>query len=124
MLSETVCLPRFRESRDYGYEVKYGPNKLEATIALREGSKPIEILTGPKNVANVFLQAQKKINASPQHKLIISVWVVMPFIIDPNLDTPSMLDAHRLSFIRMHRVLLRLIRRKANKFFEDRTNGR
>lgn len=124
MLSETVCLPRFRDSRDYGYEIKYGPNKLEATIAIRDGSKPIVIMEGPERVANVFLQAQKKMNAGPQKKLIISAWLSMPFIVDTTLDTESMLEAHKRSLLRAHRVLRRLIRRKANKFFEDQTHGK
>lgn len=125
MLCETEFRPRFRESRVYGYEVKYGPRGMEATIARSEGTKSVEVLTGPKHIGNVFMQAQKRMNADkPQHKLIISVWVSMPFVIANPEATEAALQLHKNDFLRVHRAIRRLIRRKTFKFFEDRTNGR
>lgn len=125
MLCETEFRPRFRESRVYGYEIKYGPRGLEAPIARSEGIKDVEVLYGPRYLGNVFMQAQKRMNAGPpQHKLLISVWVSMPFAFENPTDTDGSLQAHKKNFLRVHRALRRLIRRKANKFFEDQTNGR
>lgn len=124
MLCEAATRPRFRESRIYGYEVKYGPRGLEATIDRSEGIKDVEVLYGPRALGNVFMQAQKRMNAGPtQHKLLISVWVSMPFKFENSEDTNGSLDAHKKYFLRVHRALRRLIRRKTNKFFEDQKHG-
>lgn len=123
MLTEAESRPRFRESRVYGYEVKYGPRGLEATIARSDGTKNVEILVGPRNLANVFMQAQKRMNAGPQQKLIVSVWTSFPFVYADPADTDASLSARKSRFLRVHRALRRLIRRKAFQFFEGKNNG-
>jgi hypothetical protein len=123
MLAETEFRPRFRESRVYGYEIKHGPRGLETTIARSEGVKNVEILTGPGNLGNVFMQAQKRMNAGPQQKLHISVWVSLPFVFTNPSDTNASLLEHKAKFLRVHRALRRLIRTKAYQFFEGQNHG-
>ena len=126
MLTETGFTPQgrnARESRVYGYEVKYGPKDLEATLARSDGRKDVEILVGPERVGNAFMQATKRVNTGRQTRLLVSVWLSYPFVLNDTSDLAASLQAKRPEFLRAHRVLRRLIRRKVSKFFEDQRHG-
>ena len=120
MLTETGYKPSIREARAYGYETKLGPRGLEQTIARSEGNKDVEILTGPERIGNVFLTAQKRAQTGRnKERLIVSVWVSYPFVLAHPDNVEASFQVEKPDFLRIHRALRRLVRRKISKFFED-----
>lgn len=119
MLGNDPLLPKFREGRSWGCEVRYGPKGYLETISQQEGFRETPLLEPQRKIGNLYLSAEKRFAVEPGLRLVISSWASCPFI----LEDLSFSDVKRRAK-RLHTVLRRMIHAKARRFFKELRNGK
>lgn len=116
MIDTDQRLPRVRECRSWSCEVKYGPTGLDDTVNLKEDEKEVPMLEPYGRIGNMLVSAERRYNVGVQMRFTVRAWVSTPVVAELNEDL-------REKGLHLSRVLRRLIRMRASKFFKGLNNG-
>jgi hypothetical protein len=107
---------KFRENLSWGFEVRYGPDKLEALISRKSYSKPFACVAPIGQIGNIFIPCEFRLKAGQSRRVIVSVWISSPV-------SSELSSGLRGRLIHLHKVARRIARLKAYNFFKERLHG-
>jgi hypothetical protein len=117
VISITPGKIKFRENRSWGYDLKKGPEGLEATLVKKSGAKPYMRNTTAGQIGNVFIPVQIHKRMNEVQRLSVSAWVSFPAEVELS-------SAFKEKVLRAQKAIWRLAKLQISKFFRGKYYGK
>lgn len=117
MISATPEKIKFRENRSWGYELRKGPEGLEAMVTKKSGAKPYACNMSVGKIGNVFIPIQIHKKITEVKCVSASAWVSFPASVELS-------SAFGETVLRAQKAVWRLAKRQMSNYFRGKFNAK